>query len=276
MLTQIEEMIKRNKNVRLDSVLVVDLNNIVYKAVHVNPELTYKGVFTGGLYGVLSQIENKIWRFETTKIVVCDDSPPYLRSHLVGSYKKKKKKELNLLIQKTKELCYALFKKLNISIWIQKGLEADDLISMIANKEIQNINASNIYILSSDSDLFQCLRPGVSLVGRKDIVLYDFFREKYGIMPRQWPWVIALSGGHNCIPGFKGVGEKKALKIVKDEKTFFEFLFKNPVALLYYQAAKLPLFVMNKDKKLKITSPDNHNLDDAKTFLRDLGFRIKG
>jgi 5'-3' exonuclease len=110
---------------------------------------------------------------------------------------------------------------------------------------------------------------------RNKSVLYTEkdFKKDYGISPSQWAWVTALSGGHNGIPGFPGIGEKKAIEIAKDDKRLIQFVKENPKSLLYYNLSKLPLFEIKNIPE--ITFPKKQNFLEVELFLRNLNFKVE-
>lgn len=264
------EIAKRKTSKRL---LIVDLNNAVHKAIYVHPVLSSEGKYTGGLYGVLAQIKKAALAYEATDIIICNDSPPYLRGEIL-EYKAGRRgdrnQDLENKLQETRTLCKEFFKLLNIVVWEVEGMESDDLISSLVG-----VLSCKVYILSGDSDLFQCLELNRVKLIRNKSVLYteEDFEKDYGIPTSKWAWVVALSGGHNGLPGFPGIGEKKAIEIVKSDSRLLRFVNEYPKSLLYYQLAKLPLFEI-KDVP-KITFPKKRNLLEAELFLRGLNFKVE-
>ena len=207
--------------------LIVDLNNVLHKAIAVNPYLKarYKGhkIYTGGIYGALKQINSVIEKFMIDEMIVCNDCPPYIRTSMYKGYKSNrsgKTSEIGDNLADSKYLLSRFFKKLNICTWKLKGYEADDLIAAICHKYENTY--SKIIILSNDKDLYQLLSSQKVFLagkeggyGKKDFIA-DFQIEN----PKLWKYVSVLSGGHNGLPGIEGIGQKKAIDIFRKGKKF--------------------------------------------------------
>jgi hypothetical protein len=102
--------------------------------------------------------------------------------------------------------------------FIQTGLEADDIIASVVKDHAWEFD--QVYIVTSDEDLFQLLHNNVSIYNPREKKFYtkeDFINEK-GIEPEMWHWVKAVAGcsGDN-VKGIKGVGEKTAIKFLRNE-----------------------------------------------------------
>jgi DNA polymerase-1 len=107
-----------------------------------------------------------------------------------------------------------------------QGYEADDLIATIVkhNKE----NSVQTVIVTGDKDILQLTQDESVLVWNdsKDI-MYDGAKveEKYGVKPNQLPDIFAMTGDMtDNVPGIKGIGEKTALKLLKEYKTLENIL----------------------------------------------------
>lgn len=281
-----------NKDKTLNkSLLIVDLNNLIHKAIHVHPNLyaNYKGnnLYTGGFYGFINQLDAAIGRFDIDDVVICTDQPPYMRSMILKEYKMNRKPyhpEFKKKLTDTRNLIYEFANRANITVWSKLGFEADDLIYMTCSH--YHNDYSKVVILSNDKDLYQVFELGgnISLsIGR---FLYDInhFNHEYNIPISKWAWVSALSGGHNGIPGFNGIGEKKALSICREIPNSFnscdmpKFIQDNIYKIkLYYSLAKLPFFfegIRCNFPKPKIKQPTEESEKKANILLKKLNFTI--
>ena len=84
-----------------------------------------------------------------------------------------------------------------------------------------------IYILSGDKDYYQLIDKHISIIIPRDGKIYTRkqFRKEYNIEPKRWVDLGALMGdAGDVIQGIKGVGEKRALKILYEYKTIKEYL----------------------------------------------------
>lgn len=99
------------------------------------------------------------------------------------------------------------------------GYEADDIIGTLSTMN----NDSEMTIVSGDRDLLQLLNQNNNIwLTKKGFSEYhqyttDIFESEYGITPAQFIDVKALMGDtSDGYPGVKGIGEKTALKLIKN------------------------------------------------------------
>jgi 5'-3' exonuclease len=66
--------------------------------------------------------------------------------------------------------------------------------------------------------LYQLLNPNVEILSKtkKGIYTETQFIKDYGIYPKQWVNYLSLVGTHNGLPEIRGIGEKTALKYIKN------------------------------------------------------------
>jgi DNA polymerase-1 len=100
------------------------------------------------------------------------------------------------------------------------GAEADDVLATLARQAVEK--AWNVGVVSSDKDLYGLLKPGVKLLrpapfgGGMETWDIKRFCDHYGIQPESWRVRTALAGdASDGIPGVKSIGEKTALKLIK-------------------------------------------------------------
>ena len=99
------------------------------------------------------------------------------------------------------------------------NIEADDVIGSIVEKYSETYD---ITIVSGDKDLFQLLRPNVTIaIVKKGYSEYDLyteerFTEEYGFSPEQYIDYKAFIGDNaDGYPGVKGIGPKTATKLIQ-------------------------------------------------------------
>jgi len=281
------------------NLLIVDMNNVLHKAIHVHPHLhcNYKdnNAYTGGLYGFVQQVSTAIEKFNIDDMIICTDQSPYMRSLLLKEYKAKREKPDSSFINRfhdTVNFVYNLTTRLNVTLWSKLGFEADDLIYMLCSYYSKDYG--KIIILSNDKDLYQAfIFNDIFLVKNGYLYGREQFIEEYSIRSSLWVWVTVFSGGHNGIPGFDGIGEKTAIKLAKDIpagwnegimpieylKVKHKFIRDNFDKIkLYYHLAKLPFFYggiqLNDFQVPKIKNPIEESIAKANIFLRKLKFNI--
>ena len=256
------------------TLLLVDASMMIYRALFAHPTLTHEGTHTGALYGAVQQLTSAINRYEATAVIVCYDRPPYFRSEQFPEYKQGRSFadtaaspllqaisetddvppsspasaviEAGEAIRTVARTASARLKiglgTLGIPFYQVPGLEADDLIA-IGVKEF-SCEFDRTVILSSDSDLYQLLDGWNVAMVRKGGTLY-FYRDfvaEFGIQPCQWVQALCLMGTHNGVPGIKGIGPKKAAKILRGEMEWKEeykamFAVNEPLVVLPHAKA---------------------------------------
>lgn len=206
--------------------LLVDCDNLMHRAFHAMPPLPVDGRQTGALHGFLKSILQLRELYETTNVAFCFDKGPVLRKEICPTYKLretatapayKKDKDKRHLKRQMVELQDFILPDLGMAnVLAQDGYEADDLIAGLCN----GYAVKRGVIASSDKDLFQCLRGGISMhdVNAKEEVTEESFKKKYQVTPQEWITVKAIAGcASDCIGGIEGVGEKTAIRFIRGD-----------------------------------------------------------
>lgn len=209
------------------TILLVDLSNQLWRSAHVFSGLTHDGVFTGGLYGVLLGYSHAMLDVGATRLVLCLDTKPYLRSRDYPEYKKLSRTEVDedlaAAVQQSRRLVLDMCAELRIPTWGIKGFESDDLIGHVVMRDRHRYNL--IVAQSNDSDLGQLfwherfrIHKGVDKKTKRAIILdrAAFFADKFSITPDQYVKALAYSGTHNDVAGVSGIGPAKSAKAVVD------------------------------------------------------------
>mgnify|MGYP000255785039 CR=1 FL=1 len=203
--------------------LVVDCNFLAHRAKHTTSIMSYNGRYTGVIYGFLNQLHKIADLFQPDQYVLAWDSKFSVRKETFPDYKKKPHKELS---EEEKELEAESFRQFDMlrpithnmgftNNFVQKGIEADDIIADV----VMNNDGYNFIVVTADEDLFQLLDYCDIYKPTKEVTLTaEDFREEYGIEPHQWSEVKKIGGcTADKIPGVPGVGEKTAIKFLKNE-----------------------------------------------------------
>lgn len=201
-------------------VLVIDGSALCYAAHYTIGTLGSLSEHTGVIFGFFSQLHKVIRMTGAVHLIFCWDSRNSKRKRLFEGYKNKTKRpepdpQLLRSFVQFKLLRTKIIPRLGfVNSFLWSGLEADDLIARVC-LSIVNDPKQHYYIVSNDHDLYQLLRPNISMYkisGHKKYTIYDFKRE-FGIAPEQWPMVKALAGcSSDTVPGIVRVGEKTACK----------------------------------------------------------------
>ncbi|MEH7114644.1 DNA polymerase I [Neobacillus niacini] len=210
--------------------VLIDGNSIAYRAFFALPLLNNdKGVHTNAVYGFTMML-NKIMEDEkpTHILVAFDAGKTTFRHKTFGEYKGGRQKtppELSEQFPYIRELLDAY----GIKRYELENYEADDIIgtlSLSAEKE-----GYEIKVISGDKDLTQLSSEhttvGITRKGITDIEVYtpEHVMEKYGLTPEQIIDMKGLMGDpSDNIPGVPGVGEKTAIKLLKEFSTLEKLL----------------------------------------------------
>ncbi len=217
--------------------IILDSNSIIHRAFHALPPLTTKkGEIVNAVYGFLLVFLKAIKEFKPDYIAACFDFPaPTFRHKKFKKYKAKRPKapdELYEQIPKVKQV----LKAFDVEVLEKEGFEADDIIGTISKKfpKKQILPEVETIILSGDLDILQLVDKHTKVYflkrGVKNTVLYDedLVRERYeGLSFDQLIDLRALRGDpSDNIPGITGIGEKTAIKLLKEFATL-EKLYKH-------------------------------------------------
>lgn len=210
--------------------VLIDGNSIAYRAFFALPLLhNDKGIHTNAVYGFTMMLMKILEEEKPTHMLVAFDAGKTTFRHKTFSeYKGGRQKtppELSEQFPFLRELLDAF----QISRYELENYEADDIIGTLSSKAEQE--GFEVKVYSGDKDLTQ-LSSGLTTVGitRKgitDIEVYtpEHIQEKYGLTPQQIIDMKGLMGDpSDNIPGVPGVGEKTAIKLLKEFHTVEELL----------------------------------------------------
>jgi len=212
--------LKSKKN---SKVILIDGNNIAYRAFYAIPEniSTSSGTATNAVLGFTNMLLRLIEdQYPDTIICAFDSKVPTFRHRMFDQYKIKRKKmptELSEQFPLIKEVLDAF----NIVYLEKEGFEADDILADITDK-IKN-QFDEVIILTGDKDILQLVSGNVRVMAIKqgitDTVLMDRFKveEKLGVKPENVKDLLALMGdSSDNIPGIPGIGPKTARSLVRE------------------------------------------------------------
>jgi DNA polymerase-1 len=209
-----------------DNFVIIDSNSIIHRAFHALPPLKKgDGTVVNAVYGFLLVLFKLIKDLEPKYLVACFDLPePTFRKQIFERYKAHRKKAPQELYDQM-PMVKEVLKIFNVPIFEKPGYEGDDLIGTLANsltKGKEN-KVSNV-IVSGDLDNLQLINENTAVYflakGVKNTVLLneEDVKKKYeGLIPSQLIDYKALRGDpSDNIPGVKGIGEKTAIKLIKE------------------------------------------------------------
>jgi len=204
----------------VDKLILIDGNNIIYRAFFAMPPLTNTaGHPTNAVYGFTTMLLRLIEEHKPTHMIVAFDAGKVTFRHEgYQDYKGGREKtppELSMQFPMLKEL----LRDLGVPQFEIGSYEADDIIGTISRQADEE--GRQVLIVSGDKDMLQLAseHTTVALVrkGVTEVELYgpEQIREKYDLTPQQIIDLKGLMGDpSDNIPGVPGVGEKTALKLL--------------------------------------------------------------
>jgi DNA polymerase-1 len=204
-----------------DHLYLIDGSGYIFRAYHALPPLTRKsdGLPVGAVQGFC----NMLWKLLTDKsaatkpthlAVIFDYSSKSFRNEFYAEYKAHRpepppdlRPQFHLIRQATKAF--------NVPCIELENYEADDLIATYTRQATEA--GATVRIVTSDKDLMQLVRPGVTLFDTmKDKEISDAeVMEKFGVTPDKVIDVQALAGDSvDNVPGVPGIGVKTGAELI--------------------------------------------------------------
>jgi DNA polymerase I len=210
--------------------VLIDGNSIAYRAFFALPLLNNdKGVHTNAVYGFTTMLQKILEDEKPTHILVAFDAgKTTFRHKTYKEYKGGRQKtppELSEQFPYIRELLDAY----GIKRYERENYEADDIIGTLSLQA--ESDDYEVKIFSGDKDLTQLSTDKTTVCitrkGITDLEVYtpDHIKEKWEISPDQIIDMKGLMGdSSDNIPGVPGVGEKTAIKLLKEFETVEKLL----------------------------------------------------
>ncbi|SES94334.1 DNA polymerase I [Paenibacillus sp. NFR01] len=205
----------------MDKLILIDGNNIIYRAFFAMPPLTNTaGQQTNAVYGFTTMLLRLIEEHKPSHLIVAFDAGKITFRHEgYEDYKGGRQKTPPELSEQF-PLLKDLLRDLGVPQYEIAGYEADDIIGSISRQADEA--GREVMIVSGDKDMLQLASDHTTIAlvrkGVTEVELYgpQQIREKYDLTPEQ---IIDLKGlmgdASDNIPGVPGVGEKTALKLLQ-------------------------------------------------------------
>ena len=256
----------------MKKIILIDGNNLMFRSYYATfysgaNMKNSKGLPTNALFSFVTMI-NKIIKEENPEyIAVAFDIGKNFRKKEFSFYKEGRQNtpdELKLQMPYARKLLEAM----GIKYLELEPYEADDIIGTLTKMILDDAT-----IISSDKDLLQLINyeTDVKLLKQSGFIRYNekTFKEEFGIDPINIIDLKALMGdSSDNIPGVKGIGEKGALKLLREYKTI-ENLYDNIDKIKGSTHDKLVTYKDDAFMSKKIATiyqdvPLNINLNDLK------------
>ena len=214
----------------MKKLLLIDGNSMLFRAYYGTlargTMTSSSGVTTNAVYGFSTMLKKAIEMMQPTHILVAFDTGDKTFRHDMCETYKGTRKEVDYELVSQFELIREFLDAYPIQRYELSGYEADDIIGTLARNSVDY----HVEILTSDRDMLQLIDDHVDVLlmkkGLTDIKLMDIaeLQAEMGIRPDQIVDVKALMGDpSDNIPGIPSVGEKTALKFIKEYGSFENF-----------------------------------------------------
>lgn len=247
--------------------LLLDCNYLCHRAKHSTGGLSYGGSATGVIYGFLKEVEALKREHKADNFIFCwDYGKINIRTTLFKEYKANRYKaeltEEEIIFEKAfrkqmKLLRTEYLQEIGYSnIFYQKGYESDDIMASICNNIPED---EEIIIVSADKDLYQLIAFNISFFNphKNKFMTLQGLKKEYGITPNEWKLVKCLAGcSSDGVPGIKGVGEKTAIKYIKNEL--------NTTSKTYQKIEQERKAIIKKNKPLVVLPFEGTNMFSLK------------
>ncbi len=192
----------------------MDGSSYLYRAFHALPDLrTSRGEPTGALRGVVSMLRRIAEDEKPDYFAVVFDAPgKTFRDDWYPEYKAHRPPMPEDLVRQIEPL-HELVRAHGWPLLMVDGVEADDVIGTLARQA--HAAGIDCIVSTSDKDLAQLVRPGITLVNTMSNETLDDagVAAKFGVRPDQVLDLLALTGDAvDNVPGVPKVGPKTAAK----------------------------------------------------------------
>lgn len=224
-------------NLNPNTVLVVDALNLAFRWKHQG-----RSDFR---YDFQRTVQSLARSYDCKKVIIAADwgSSTY-RREIYPDYKQNRKDKFSEQTEEEKAAFEEFFEEFEESLEVlaedylvlrYKGVEADDIAAHIV-KEKDKYGFEFIWLISSDRDWDLLIQEGVgrfSYVTRKEVTLQTW-DEHYNVSPEEYISFKCLTGdkGDN-VPGFPGVGPKKAESLIREYGDAFSVYEATPIESRY-------------------------------------------
>lgn len=211
----------------MERIYILDAINYLFRSYYaIGPMTNPEGQSTSALYGFIRTVQKLIREFSPKNLVCVFDGPRNKESRIeiYEQYKAHRKVGPEDLYPQI-DLAVSFCKMAGIPYLMIEGYEADDVMASIALKKK---NLKEIYLCTSDKDLFQLINENTFILNvHKNNLVIDSKKveEIYGISPKQMLDLLALMGDSaDNIPGVEGIGPKTAASLLREFHTLDNIL----------------------------------------------------
>ena len=209
----------------MKKLFLLDAYALIFRAYYAlirMPRLTQDGFNTSAIFGFVNTLEEVLRKEKPSHIAVCfDPAGPTFRSEAFADYKGEREATPED-IRKSIPIIKEIVKAYGIPVIEVDGYEADDVIGTISRKA--SAEGYTVYMMTPDKDFGQLVSSSVlqykpsyrgqdfEVRGEEEVCARYDIQEPSPVID-----LLALMGDKiDNIPGCPGVGEKTAVKLIKD------------------------------------------------------------
>jgi DNA polymerase-1 len=213
---------RQESELERERIVIIDGNSLVNRAYYAiqRPMITKEGLYTQGIYGFLSMLQKIRNDYEPTHMLVAwDRKAPTFRHQEYDEYKAGRQKmppELAMQLPLLKDVLSAM----NIRMYEVDGYEADDIIGTVVKRSEED--GLSAFVITGDKDALQLASDQTTVIitkkGISEFAVYDeaAMLDEFGFGHVQFIDYKGLRGDpSDNIPGVPGIGEKTALKLIR-------------------------------------------------------------
>jgi len=196
--------------------ILIDGSAYIFRAFHALPPMNRKdGTPVNAVYGFTNMVMKLVDDLRPEHaIVVFDHARENFRNDIFPEYKANRGETPEELIPQF-PLIRDATRALNLPMAEVPGFEADDLIAAYTREGL--VQGMTVVIVSSDKDLMQLIRPGVTMLDpmKQKTIGADEVMERFGVTPDKVVDIQALAGDSiDNVPGVPGIGVKTAAELI--------------------------------------------------------------
>lgn len=206
----------------MKKILLIDGSSLIFRAFYAIRNLsTREGIPTGAVYGFINMYNAAVEKIDPDYVLVAfDNAGPTIRTKEFAEYKGTRQKTPDELLTQF-GMVKDLLDSYNVKHIALDDYEADDIIGTLSHEATKRGIQS--YMLTGDRDYFQLVTETANVLytkkGISTLEIYDLDKveDQYDLTPEKLIEVKGLMGDtSDNIPGVPGVGEKTAIKLVKE------------------------------------------------------------
>ena len=199
-----------------EQLVLIDGSGYIFRAFHALPMMmSPEGVPVNAVFGFTKMLMKLMNDLQPSHVLVIFDAGRVtFRNDIYPEYKQNRTDPPDELVPQF-SLVRDATEAMSLPVTELPGFEADDLIASYA--KMAHESGTDCLIVSSDKDLMQLVRPGVTMLDpMKQRRISDAeVVEKFGVLPNRVVDVQSLAGDStDNVPGVPGIGIKTAAELI--------------------------------------------------------------